>query len=273
MIAMQTQIEAVTKQVLKKITPKAAERAKVEADKAEAEAKAREKARIKWVEIPGGSFMMGSDDGNSNEKPAHRVTVKGFQMAKTEVTVEQYKACVDAGACTEPNTDEDCTWGAAGNENHPVNCVDWSQAKTFSEWVGGRLPSEAEWEYAAKSAGKDRKYPWGDEDAACEKAVISEGGDGCGKGSTWPVCSKTKGNSEQGLCDMAGNVWEWVQDRDHDSYNGAPTNGVAWESPAGSGRVVRGGSWNFDAGYARSAYRYGNVPGDRHDALGFRPAR
>ncbi|MBI5244538.1 MAG: SUMF1/EgtB/PvdO family nonheme iron enzyme [Elusimicrobia bacterium] len=92
-------------------------------------------------------------------------------MAKTEVTVAQYKACVDTGACAAPDTGGSCNWGVSGRESHPVNCVDWNQAKAFSEWADGRLPSEAEWEYAARSAGKDRKYPWGDEQATCARAV------------------------------------------------------------------------------------------------------
>ena len=228
------------------------------------------KAGIQWVRIPGGTFTMGS--GNGDEGPAHSVTIKTFQMAKTLVTVAQYKACVDAGACTAPNSGGYCNWGVSGRDQHPINCVDWNQAQAFSSWAGGRLPSEAEWEYAAKSAGKERKYPWGDETATCQRAVISEGGDGCGKDSTWPVCSKTAGNTEQGLCDMAGNVWEWVQDWYHGSYNGAPADGSAWESPTGSYRVVRGGSWNSVAGYARSAYRDNGDPGDRGHGLGFRPA-
>jgi formylglycine-generating enzyme required for sulfatase activity/serine/threonine protein kinase len=221
------------------------------------------KAGIAWVSIPGGTFTMGS--GNGDEGPRHQVTVGTFQMAKTLVTNKQYKACVEAGACTLPSS-------YVGGDDQPVVNVDWSQAKTFSKWVGGRLPSEAEWEYAARSAGKDWEYPWGNEAATCERAVISEGGNGCGRNSTWPVCSKPKGNTKQGLCDMAGNVWEWVQDWYHGSYNGAPTDGSAWED-TGSGRVYRGGSWNFDAGFARSAYRNNFDPADRYGFLGFRPAR
>ena len=231
------------------------------------------KAGIEWVTIPSGSFTMGAGDW-ADTKPPRRVTVKSFQMAKTLVTVAQYKACVDAGACTAPDTGGHCNWGVPGRALHPINCVDWDQAAAFSAWAGGRLPSEAEWEYAARSAGQDWKYPWGDEDATCGRAVISEGGiDGCGRDSTWPVCLKPKGNTEQGLCDMAGNAWEWVQDWYHESYKGAPIDGSAWESPAGTERLFRGGSGYGDAVFARSALRTNYAPGYRHSYLGFRPAR
>ncbi len=223
-------------------------------------------AGIEWVPIPGGSFMMGSDGAESDEKPVHRVSVKPFQMAKTEVTNKQYRACVSAGACSAPGS-------YAGGDDHPVVNVDWEQARKFSEWVGGRLPTEAEWEYAARGAGKDYKYPWGNEDATCDRAVMDDGGNGCGRHSTWPVCSKPDGNTEQGLCDMAGNVWEWTRDWHHGSYNGAPNDGSAWESPEGSHRVLRGGSWYNDAGYARSALRHYSGPGLRDVGLGFRPSR
>ncbi|NNN06367.1 MAG: formylglycine-generating enzyme family protein, partial [Elusimicrobia bacterium] len=198
-----------------------------------------------------------------NERPAHRVTIHSFQMAKTLVTNKLYKACVAAGACTAPSN-------YYGGDDNPVVNVDWNQAKAFSKWVGGRLPSEAEWEYAARSGGRDWKYPWGNETATCDNAVIA----GCGYNETAPVCSKPKGNTKQGLCDMAGNAWEWVEDEWHDSYDGAPTDGSAWEDAnAGSDRVGRGGSWGFDAADARSAYRSGGDPGYRSADLGFRPAR
>ncbi len=238
------------------------------------------KAGIEWVTIPGGTFRMGSEDGASDEKPVHRVTVGTFQVARTEVTVRQYRACVEAGVCTEPDTGGDCNWGKSGRDDHPVNCVDWHQAVAFSRWVGGRLPTEAEWEYAARSGGRDWTYPWGNEEATCERAVMGHprvctDSDpcGCGRNSTWPVCSKPKGNTEQGLCDMAGNVGEWVQDWYHDSYNGAPSDGSAWESPAGSYRVFRGGSWYSVARYVRATGRDWFVPGLRSDLLGFRPSR
>lgn len=148
--------------------------------------------------------------------------------------------------------------------------VEWEQAKKFSEWVGGRLPTEAEWEYAARSAGKDYKYPWGNEDATCKRAVISD----C-EGEAVPVCSKTAGNTAQGLCDMAGNVWEWTQDEYHNSYNGAPSDGSAWGEGSRTLKVGRGGSWNFGAEYVRSADRGHDVSRNYNWSaeLGFRPAR
>lgn len=224
------------------------------------------KARIQWVSIPGGSFMMGSNDGASDEKPVHRVTVKAFQMAKTEVTNKQYRACVEAQACGPPSS-------YTGGDDHPVVYVNWEDARKFSEWAGGRLPTEAEWEYAARGAGKDLRYPWGNEDATCERAEMDDGGTGCGKNTSWPVCSKAAGNTAQGLCDMAGNVWEWTQDWYHDSYNGAPADGGAWESPAGSFRGDRGGSWSSFAGNVRAAVRRRRDPGHRVRDGGFRVVR
>jgi formylglycine-generating enzyme required for sulfatase activity len=225
---------------------------------------------------------MGSNEGDNDEKPVHRAAVRAFEMARTEVTVAQYRACVQAGECTAPATGGWCNWGVSGRDDHPVNCVDWNQAQGFVRWLGGgaRLPTEAEWEYAARSGGKAWTYPWGNEQATCEYAVMGHQRActesdpcGCGRNSTWPVCSKSKGNTTQGLCDMAGNVREWVQDWYHDSYSGAPSDGRAWESPTGSFRVTRGGSWGFDARFVRAAYR-GNVdPGYRDSLLGLRPAR
>ena len=222
------------------------------------------KAGIEWMRIPGGSFTMGSEDW-SDTKPAHRVTVKSFELAKTLVTNKQYKACVEAGACTAAQ-DYGVTFD---DDDQPVVAVDWNQAAAFSKWAGGRLPSEAEWEYAARSAGKDWKYPWGNEGATCGNAVIA----GCGYNAPAPVCFKPKGNTAQGLCDMAGNAWEWVQDWYHNSYNGAPSDGSAWENPEVTDRVLRGGSWYNDAGHARSVRRGSHVPGDRYSSCGFRPAR
>jgi sulfatase modifying factor 1 len=226
------------------------------------------KAGIQWVRIPGGTFMMGS--GHGDESPVHQVAVGTFEIARTPVTVGQYRACVAAGACAPA---ADCA-PAPTSDELPVVCVDWNQARAFSAWAGGRLPSEAEWEYAARSGGKNqRKYPWGNEDATCARAVVNSGdGKGCGRGGAWPVCSKPAGDTEQGLCDMAGNVWQWVEDWYHGSYRGAPSDGSSWESPA-QYRVQRGGSWIFDPAYARTTARSADSPDLRGNYIGFRVAR
>jgi Sulfatase-modifying factor enzyme 1 len=189
-----------------------------------------------WIRIP---------DGNG---------IKAFELAKTEVTNKQYRACVEAGACTPPST-------YIGTDDYPVVNVDWAQAKAFSAWAGGRLPTEAEWVHAARSGGMAQEYPWGNNEATCETAAIR----GCGTGAA-PACSKPQGNTAQGLCDMAGNVWEWTGDW----FNGAPADSAA--SP-GTARVFRGGSWKDSSGAAKANFRDGNIPSSSADNVGLRPAR
>mgnify|MGYP001575596500 FL=1 len=244
-----------------------------------------DKVGTQWVSIPGGSFMMGSERYPS-ERPLRRVTVKPFQIARTPVTNTQYRACVKAGACAPVHvSDGKCyifdgaTWNKGSlpssfqGDDQPVVCVDWDQAAAYSRWSGGRLPSEAEWEYAARSAGKDRPYPWGNEAATCDRAIFNEGGYGCGRKTSWPVCSKPKGNTEHGLCDMGGNVWEWVRDRFYGSHDGAPADGSAWEEFISPYRVVRGGAWNRDSTTLRTTNRDYFEPGQGVGDFGFRPAR
>ncbi len=137
-----------------------------------------------------------------------------LHFMKTEATLDQFKACVEAGACKEKNRrtkseNKNCNWGYSDRDDHPMNCVDWYGAKDFCEWAGGRLPTEEEW-FSEASNHKSREYPWGDQKATCDYAIMDNGTDGCGKNSTWPVCSKPRGNSVSGLCDMGGNVWEWT---------------------------------------------------------------
>jgi len=264
------------------VKEKQVERIKVELEVGHEPSSAGGKAGMEWVTIAGGTFMMGSNRGDSDEKPVHRVTVSTFQMAKTEVTVGQYRACVKAGACTKPDTGKYCNWGKRGRDDHPINCVDWHQANAFAKWAGGRLPTEAQWEYAARGGGKDRKYPWGDAEATCRYAVMDDKStkgsagsetDGCGMDRTWPVCSKTRGNTEQGLCDMAGNVWEWCRDwYGSDYYKSSPSKDPVGPS-TGSVRVERGGSWLNFARDVRAAYRNWLAPGYRYIYLGFRPVR
>ena len=229
---------------------------------------------LEWVPIVGGTFDMGDDSSAyADEKPAHSVTVPSFEMLRTEFTVSQYGECVTAGSCTEPGTGTNANWNDPGYEDHPVNYIDWQQAVDFCTWAGGRLPSEAEWEYAARSGGLDQTYPWGNDPVSCTYAVMYEGSNGCGTGRTWAVCSKEAGNTAQGLCDMAGNTWEWVQDWYHSNYAGAPIDGSAWETPSGTSRVFRGGSFYYAAGNLRAADRGGGGPGNRFDFVGARCGR
>lgn len=167
-----------------------------------------------------------------------------LDFAKTETTVDQYKACVQAGKCEKPKDTSDNkyhNWGAAERGNHPVNGVDWNQARSFCEWAGGRLPTEEEW-FSEASNGKTRRYPWGDQEASCDFAVMrGNGADGCGMDSTWPVCSKYAGNSVSSLCDMSGNVWEWTSSQE--GKKGWKWTSFGKRKEGGDERVLRGGGW------------------------------
>lgn len=237
-----------------------------------AQARKAQPVEIDWVALPGGSFLMGHEGGEEGELPVHRVTVKPFALARAPVTVKQYRACMKAGVCTAPAPECDFDKFHA-DESQPVVCVSWDQASAFCAWVGGRLPSEAEWEYAARSGGKDQRYPWGNEEPTCDRAVMREEVPGCGRDATWPVCSKPKGNSEQGLCDLAGNVWEWMSDYYHKTYYGAPDDGSAYLVPKGSKRANRGSSWYLGASRFRATLRRMMDAKTTVNGTGFRPAK
>ena len=212
-------------------------------------------AGMAWIE--GGTFQMGSDDGESDEKPVHAVAVRGFCMDETEVTVEAYARCVSAGSCTKPNTGWNCNWDRSAKGKHPINCVNWHQAEAYCKWAGKRLPTEEEWEYAAR--GTDgRKYPWGNEEPRsqlCWRRFVG----------TCAVGSYASGDSPFGLHDMAGNVWEWTSSGYSEDHS---------KSRADTYRVHRGGSWIiFGASAVRAANRGRSGPTHRDSDFGFRCAR
>lgn len=245
-----------------------------------------------WTHVPGGVFQMGSDVGDTQAQPAHEVSVGSFDMWATEVTMEQYAVCVNSGGCDDAITvleDPGCTWGTGSDQTRPVNCVTWYQAREFCQWAGGRLPSEAEWEFAARGGGLDRRFPWDGEIPDCAHAVMVEAGvTGCGTGTTWSVCSLPAGNTAGGLCDMSGNVHEWVEDDYHlgltntggydvdgDGESDAPADGSAWvDEPRGTYRHLRGGGFSSTAADLTTTARFHhNTPGYWAPRIGFRCAR
>ncbi len=226
------------------------------------------------VLVPAGSFMMGrptTEKGYTNEGPQHQVTIaKPFVVSKFELTFDEWDICVAYGDCAQGARDSG--WGRG---RQPVSDVTWDDAQRYVMWLSRmtgkpyRLLTEAEYEYAAR-AGTRTAYPWGDE--------IGKNNANCnGCGSKWddnqtaPVGSFAP--NQFGLYDMVGNVWEWVEECYHDSYQGAPGDGAAWTSGDCSRRVVRGGSWNYDPGFLRSAVRGGYSTVFRLNSLGFRVGR
>ena len=204
-----------------------------------------------WVQMCGGSFEMGAWHGQereADELPLHTVTMSRFEVLQTEVTVGTYRACVEAGACTDPLLRDDVpAFCQNRDDDHPRGCLEWAQAGQVCTWLGGRLPSEAEWEYAARSAGQKNIFPWGNSpEPSCELAVLGyTDGDPCGEDGPGHACSRPSGNSPDGLCDLAGNIYEWVQDSYQGDYTGAPDDGSAWEHDL-SYRILRGGGINSD---------------------------
>ncbi len=250
-----------------------------------------------WTWVPAGSFQMGSPASEAgseeHERPVHEVTfANGFLFMKYEIVVAQYLACEAAGRCPTPSTADwnGDGWGlnraTNGRQNHPQNGLTWQQARDFCAWVapGGRLPSEAEWEYAA-SGPVHRRYPWGDSpEPTCAHAVFNHdqsGGQpwGClpctepGCSGTLPVGERPAGASWIGALDLSGNLWEWCEDWYQDSYAGAPVDGSAWVTPAGTHRILRGGGYTHEAPALRTALRACDEPTYRSANFGARCVR
>ncbi|MBQ99294.1 MAG: hypothetical protein CMO60_00350, partial [Verrucomicrobiales bacterium] len=249
---------------------------------------------FEFARLEGGVYRRGGLDPVSG--PVHLVKIRSFDLQKNEVTVSQYSSCVTAGACSPaicpahlaPKNYEN------NRSDHPVNCVDWHQAVAFSNWVGARLPSEAEWEYAARSGGQEIDYPWGDAAPTCEQAQVGRrDGDPlmlfdpdprffpCGL-DTVVVCSKPAGLSVHGVCDLVGNVLEWTLDHQNLTYEARDeTPFYSDERPPSEGFHMARGSSFYDVGfYVLPTVRKfwggadgGFIWGDLEADLGFRLVR
>ncbi len=252
----------------------------------------------------GGMMIMGAKDGSADARPTHKVTLSPFCLDRTEVTTAAYGECVDKGECEKPPQDvkfegitepmraafrELCTARKKELADHPINCVDWQMATVFCKWKKGRLPREAEWEFAARGMAQ-RDYPWGDEPPdetrlnACGSECLAWGKDhgiDLGRGSmypgddgfagTAPVGHYPKGAAPLGEVDMAGNVWEWVNDF-YGPYGADPVTDPKGPD-AGTQRVIRGGAFNGSSvDWAKPSYRYRSDPDTYNHAIGFRCA-
>ena len=254
--------------------------------------------------IPGGTFRMGCMAGRDDviaggctdaEKPAHEVTVAPFELSVYEITVGQFRAFVTAANYTTTAEAGDSCWsydagglygdvkgnywqktGYEQTDDHPVTCVSWLDAQAYFQWLNQqshdkskgewRLPTEAEWEYAARGgAGRNSAFSWGDEEPVCDLSAPNGAQfAGCAPRPPVKAGSFTANQHPFGLFDMHGNAWEWVQDCWESDYNKTPTDGTAFEDcDAGASRVLRGGSWFHIPWYLRSALRSGLNPADR----------
>ncbi|ABQ33540.1 formylglycine-generating enzyme family protein [Bradyrhizobium sp. BTAi1] len=230
-------------------------------------ASAQPKLRVpETVAIPGGTFAMGGED--DSEQPVHQVSIRPFAMGKYPVTVGEWKACVAAGSCADI---------AAGSDDQPVTNASYDDAQAYLGWLAKvtgkafRLPTEAEWEYAAR-AGRRSKYWWGDRMrpgmANCKGCnTASETSD-----AAQPLKVGSFAANPFGLFDMGGEVAQWVADNWHKSYKGAPADGAAWLDDGSYARVIRSGSWSNGAADARAGSRDRYDGRIRHPTLGFRVA-
>jgi eukaryotic-like serine/threonine-protein kinase len=217
--------------------------------------------------IPAGEFEMGSNDGFSDEKPIHTVYLDAYWMDETEVTNGMFAKCVSAGEC-EPVS---FYLSDSSYTNHPVVYVDWNDAQNYCRWTGGQLPTEAEWEKAARGGLEGKKYPWGNEKPFCHKSAENGAQFSDCSGDTKPVGS-FRANG-YGLYDMSGNVWEWVSDwYDSGYYASSPSSNPSGPS-SGNSRVLHGCSWDCNYNSLRSANRLRVDPTYSRGGSGFRCSR
>jgi formylglycine-generating enzyme required for sulfatase activity len=212
--------------------------------------------------VPAGKFTMGSDDTDAlamdNEKPRRQLSTERFWISRTEVTNAQYAACVKAGACAAPEND---VHDRAEFANRPVTHVSWHDADAYARWVGGRLPTEAEWEKACRGAHA-RRYSWGNQPPTDMLANYDTPA-----GAITEVGSYPAGKSPYGLLDMAGNVWEWtgsqLGDYPYDQDDGPESSGADW-------RILRGGAYYDIDANVRCTVRISDLAGNRYKGFGFR---
>ena len=220
------------------------------------------------VNVPAGEFEMGSEDGDEDESPVHTVWLDEYWIDQTEVTNALYQQCVESGSCDPP-----AAWYYHGDNlyrDYPVRLVRWYDARDYCEWAGRRLPTEAEWEKAARGGLEGMKYSWGNEAPVCTKDAENGASFGLPDGSDTMEVGSFAPNG-YGIYDMAGNVWEWVADwYGEDYYKRSP-----YENPNGpldgDLRVLRGGGW-LNVSLLRVADRVSFGPVNRFEFLGFRCA-
>lgn len=218
--------------------------------------------------VPDGAFIMGSSNGQEDEQPSHVVEVSAFYMDRYEVTVAQYARFLKA-----VNAERPMAWGEATSgqhDNKPVVGVDWFDAKEYCEWAGKRLPTEAEWEKAARGTD-ERPYPWGTDLPTRAHANFHQS-EWRGYRTVMNVGQTERGYSPFGVYDLAGNVWEWTADRyEAQYYANSPVRNPPGPS-LGPLRVLRGGGWNSQAEQLRASNRGGYPPAAHRSDFGFRCA-
>ncbi len=250
-------------------------------------AEVRGKDQREMVFVSAGPFVRGSKDdvGTEEERPQKTLNIDAFWIDRTEISVADWRKCVEAGPCRntqklyreykakKKKRPEQCNYGQEGRENHPMNCVSWHGARIYCKWAGKRMPTEAEWEKAAR--GTDgRLYPWGNQKADCSRAcMIKQSLYGCGQRTSCPVKSKGKrGMSPYGAYDMAGSVYEWVADTyTRDFYMNAPQDNPVNKARTAQ-RPVRGGAYSSDDDGVRTAKRSSFEAKARTRFVGFRCA-
>jgi len=203
------------------------------------------------VLIPAGEFLMGADDGLQDARPPHRVYLSSYWFDKYEVTNARYRQCVEGGGCTPPK--DRLTFEDLQRAQHPVTNITWNQARSFCQWQGKRLPTEAEWEKAAR--GTDgRRYAWGN-DGEVVRVRVKNGDLKPGANGTERVGRQTATSSPYGALDMIGNVSEWVKDWYAEDFYQTSSSHDPQGPLRGSFRVLRGGEWNEKPPNLQASYR------------------